>query len=152
MKKRLTVVVALTLALVLLCGCSLTDSALGNSIGGKLAQFAQRTSEHNPDGLKFSDMRYYRPDTEKLAADVAAVEEALDSGARLKAVEDLLDVCMDDYDEFDTMYALANIYNCKDLRDEYYALRRFIPRRRSGGRLFLGGLLRGLRRSGRFVL
>ena len=121
MKKRLTVVVALTLALVLLCGCSLTDSALGNSIGGKLAQFAQRTSEHNPDGLKFSDMRYYRPDTEKLAADVAAVEEALDSGARLKAVEALLDVCMDDYDEFDTMYALANIYNCKDLRDEYYA-------------------------------
>lgn len=121
MKKRITTVVALTLAMVLLCSCSLTDDSLGDRIGRKLSQFSAGDSDHNPDGLKFSEMHYYRPDTEKLAADVAAVEQALEDGARLKKVEGLLDVCMDDYDEFDTMYALANIYNCKDLRDEYYA-------------------------------
>ena len=121
MKKRITAVVALTLAMVLLCSCSLTDDSLGDRIGRKLSQFSAGDSDHNPDGLKFSEMHYYRPDTEKLAADVAAVEQALEDGARLKKVEGLLDVCMDDYDEFDTMYALANIYNCKDLRDEYYA-------------------------------
>ena len=66
-------------------------------------------------------MHYTRPDLDKLSADVAAVEEALENGMKLKDVEELLDVCMDGYDEFSTMYSLANIYNCKDLRDEYYA-------------------------------
>lgn len=117
MKKRVTVVISLLLALVLLSGCGIP----GGDLGDKLAKLVGRADEHNPDGLKFSEMHYVRPDLDKLAADVAAVEEALESGAKLKAVEELLDVCMDDYDEFSTMYSLANIYNSKDLRDEYYA-------------------------------
>lgn len=121
MKKRMTVAVALLLVLVLLCGCGIPEGSLGSKLGDKLAELVQSTNEHNPDGLKFSDMHYTRPDLDKLSADVAAVEEALESGAKLKDVEELLDVCMDGYDEFSTMYSLANIYNCKDLRDEYYA-------------------------------
>ena len=121
MKKRMTVAVALLLVLVLLCGCGIPGGSLGSKLGDKLAELVQSTNEHNPDGLKFSDMHYTRPDLDKLSADVAAVEEALESGAKLKAVEELLDICMDDYDAFSTMYSLANIYNCKDLRDEYYA-------------------------------
>ena len=121
MKKRMTVAVALLLVLVLLCGCGIPEGSLGSKLGDKLAELVQSTNEHNPDGLKFSDMHYTRPDLDKLSADVAAVEEALENGMKLKDVEELLDVCMDGYDEFSTMYSLANIYNCKDLRDEYYA-------------------------------
>ena len=121
MKKRMTVTVALLLVLVLLCGCGIPEGSLGSKLGDKLAELVQSTNGHNPDGLKFSDMHYTRPDLDKLSADVAAVEEALENGMKLKDVEELLDVCMDGYDEFSTMYSLANIYNCKDLRDEYYA-------------------------------
>lgn len=121
MKKRMTVAVALLLVLVLLCGCGIPEGSLGSKLGDKLAELVQSTNGHNPDGLKFSDMHYTRPDLDKLSADVAAVEEALENGMKLKDVEELLDVCMDGYDAFSTMYSLANIYNCKDLRDEYYA-------------------------------
>ncbi|MBR0039900.1 MAG: hypothetical protein IJP64_00790 [Oscillospiraceae bacterium] len=127
MKKRALSILALVLALVMLGGCSLpgiggSEGNLSGSFEDLISSITDRASlEHNPDGVMFSDMHYERPDTEKLAADVAAVEQALDEGQKLKAVEDLLDVCMDDYDHFSTMYSLANIYNCKDLRDEYYA-------------------------------
>ncbi len=130
MKKRLTKLVALTLVLVMLTGCGLPgfgsggggENDLSGTLDNTLSQITDRASmKHNPDGVMFSDMRYARPDTEALAADVAAVEDALEGGAALKRVEELLDRCMDDYDDFSTMYSLANIYNCKDLRDEYYA-------------------------------
>ena len=121
MKKRATKILALALALVLLSGCSLKGD-LSGSFGDILSQITDRAEQkHNPDGVMFSDMHYARPDTAKLAEDIAAVEQALDDGEKLKTVEDLLDVCMDDFDDFSTMYSLANIYNSKDLRDEYYA-------------------------------
>ena len=123
MKKRALTLLALMLALAMLGGCSLPGGGdLSGSFGDLISSITDRASmEHNPDGVMFSDMHYSRPDTEGLAADVAAVEQALEDGRDLRAVEELLDVCMDDYDHFSTMYSLANIYNCKDLRDEYYA-------------------------------
>ena len=122
MKKRVLKLIALVLALVMLGGCELPGSDLSGALGGLLSQVSDSDAlRHNPDGVMFRDMHYARPDTERLASDVAAVESALDSGASLQRVEELLDRCMDDYDEFSTMYSLANIYNCKDLRDEYYA-------------------------------
>lgn len=130
MKKRISKLIALALAFVMLTGCGLPgiDLSEGQGIdlsgllGDTLSQIADGISQdHNPDRVMFSDMHYARPDTEGLAADIAAVETALESGASLKRVEDLLDRCMDDYDDFSTMYSLVNIFNCKDLRDEYYA-------------------------------
>ena len=124
MKKSLTKILALVLCLALLCGCELPGSLPGDlsgTVGDLLSQVRGSVAEHNPHGLKFGDILYARPDMDKLAADIDAVKKALDGGESLKTVEDLLDVCMDDYDVFSTMNALANIYNCKDLRDEYYA-------------------------------
>ena len=122
MKKRTAAVISLILALVMLAGCSLPGTDLSGSVDEALSQILNREpEERNPDGVMFSDMHYSRPDLEKLTADVKAVESALESGAPLEEVEKLLDVCMDGYDEFATMYHLANIYNCKDMRDEYYA-------------------------------
>ena len=122
MKQRAAKLVSLILALVLLAGCGVPGAGLSGRLGELLSQITDTASrERNPEGVMFSDMRYVRPDTEKLAADIAAVESALESGAPLKQVEELLDVCMDGYDDFSTMYSLVNIYNCKDLRDEYFA-------------------------------
>ncbi len=122
MKRRAAKLVSLILALVMLAGCGVPGAGLSGRLGELLSQITDTASrERNPEGVMFSDMRYVRPDTEKLAADIAAVESALESGAPLKQVEELLDVCMDGYDDFSTMYSLVNIYNCKDLRDEYFA-------------------------------
>ena len=122
MKQRAAKLVSLILALVMLAGCGVPGAGLSGRLGELLSQITDTASrERNPEGVMFSDMRYVRPDTEKLAADIAAVESALESGAPLKQVEELLDVCMDGYDDFSTMYSLVNIYNCKDLRDEYFA-------------------------------
>lgn len=132
MKKTLCSLTALLLSLVLLGGCALRPASLSGPLSDKLdalaGQFGSPGPEaqdgervRNPDGLKFSEMRYERPDTEQLAADVRAVMDALERGAPLDELETLLDRCLDDDDRFDTMYALANIHNSKDLRDEYYA-------------------------------
>ena len=124
MKKKLTTLLALLLSLCLLCGCTAKGVDLSGALQGKLdalVEEADEPSEHNPDGIMFSDMHYSRPDTAKLEADVQAVTAALESGSELKDIEELLDECMDEYYRFSTMYSLANIYNCKDLRDEYYA-------------------------------
>ncbi len=130
MKKRLICVLALLLALTQFAGCSLRPVSLSDTLEEKLSGLFDGTPGasgedgdlvRNPDGLTFSQMRYVRPDVDTLSADVAAVMDALERGAGLEEVEALLDVCMDDFDHFDTMYSLANIYNCKDLRDEYYA-------------------------------
>ena len=67
MKKRLTKLVALTLALVMLTGCGLpgfgfdggTDADLSGTLGETLSQITDRASlEHNPDGVMFADMHY----------------------------------------------------------------------------------------------
>ena len=121
MKKKLTALLSLLLALLMLAGCSLQPTDLGEAVRDKLGALSGGDSEHNPDGVMFSDMRYTRPDTEALYTDIDAVQQALDGGSRLKKVEELLDVCMDAYYTFSTMYALCNIFNCRDLRDEYYA-------------------------------
>ena len=126
MKRRLYAMIALLLALCMLAGCTSGFGDLAETISGGIAEAIGGKSGdgdqvHNPDGLKFSEMNYYRPDFDKLSSDVGAVTEALDSGEDIDRVIELLEVCMDDYYEFSTMYSLANIYNCKDLRDEYYA-------------------------------
>ncbi len=142
MKKRTAAVLALILALVTLSGCALPGNDLSGPISGLLSQIPDSPSgsgssgggssgggpladrdwgERNPDGVVFSDIQYVRPDLEKLSQDVKAAESAIERGASLEEVEELLDVCMDGYDDFVTMYQLANIYNCRDLRDEFYA-------------------------------
>ncbi len=124
MKKRLTVLIALLLALSLLSGCTLKSSSLSGRLEEMLEDIRgafDGENVHNPDGIHFRDMHYERPAAEALYADVEAVKAALESGAKLKEVEELLDRCMDGYDHFETMLALADIYNSKDLRDEFFA-------------------------------
>ena len=135
MNKALRAVLAMLLALLMLGGCSLRPfplrpSSLSDSLREKLSELfddapaAAKDEEEavrNPDGLKFSEMRYARPDTEKLAEEIEDVKAALARGDSLERVETLLDLCMSDYYHFETMYTLCNIFASRDMRDEYYA-------------------------------
>lgn len=72
--------------------------------------------------VPFSEMEYERPDIDILRGYIEDVEDALDEGKmKLPEIEELLDKCMDEYHNFSTMETLANIRNCLDLTDEYYA-------------------------------
>ena len=49
------------------------------------------------------------------------MERALDGGEDLGAVVRLLDECYAAYDDYDTMYSLANIRACQDSKNAFYA-------------------------------
>ena len=72
--------------------------------------------------VPFSEMEYVRPDMDKLAEDVKALENALDAGEMdLKGIEELIDAVYDDFYDFRTMNNLANVRNCLNTLDEYYS-------------------------------
>ena len=72
--------------------------------------------------VHFSEMEYIRPDTDKMADDVAALKEALKTGTlSLEEIEEYLDVIYDDFFDFRSMNNLANVRSCLDTLDEYYS-------------------------------
>ena len=72
--------------------------------------------------VPFSEMVYSRPDVDGLIDDVYVLEEALEAGTMsLSEIEELIDVVYDDFYHFRTMNNIANVRNCLDLSDEYYA-------------------------------
>ena len=83
------------------------------------AEFAKTREEKI---VPFGEMEYSRPDIDVLREKVDAVEDALDEEKlSLSEIEELLDAFMDEYHNFSTMDMLADIRNCLDLTDEYYA-------------------------------
>ena len=120
-KKRIFSLISLLLCALLLCGCAEWDEAW-SEIGNFFADSGEQNHQHdNEDMVPFSQMAYERPDVEELEKRVALVQDALDQGKRLHAVEDLLDDCYESYYQFSTMLTLADIHNCLDLSDNYYA-------------------------------
>lgn len=73
-----------------------------------------------PDGVKFSDMEYIRPDLDELYSTVAAINDAL-SNKDTKAVKTLVLHFKDIIDGYYSMYTIAEIRNSLDLTDEFYA-------------------------------
>lgn len=104
--KKLTKLLALVLALVLLTGCAALTAALNGT-----------------EMVHYRDMKYTRPD-------MAAMEAALDQAIELSRQENtrenlrqLLDAIYgfyDHYDSFYTNYSLADIRTCQDLTDIYW--------------------------------
>ena len=120
-KNRMLSLIALLLCALLLCGCAEWDQTWG-SIESFFAGNGERSYRHdNENMVPFSQMVYERPDVDELESRVARVQEALDNGKRLRAVEALLNDCYESYYDFTTMYVLADIHNCLNLSDEYYA-------------------------------
>ena len=104
--KKLTRLLALVLALVLLTGCAGLTAALNGT-----------------EMVPYRDMQYTRPDMD-------AMENALDHAIELSRQEnsreilqqliDAIYVFYDHYDSFYTNYSLADIRTCQDLTDLYW--------------------------------
>ena len=107
MRKKLTSVLVLLFALLILCG-----SALPN--GWYRADGTEET-------LRFDDMPYVRPDAAAFRALADQVMQTMrDSGGYRKTVA-MLEELFTRYYEASTMSTIANIHSCRDLTDEYWA-------------------------------
>lgn len=119
MKKKLTRILAMLLALLMLSGCS---SALIDRYMGDLTRRLTRNYLSGSSNIvPFDEMEYVRPDLSTIEADFKAVTDAVDSGADYDEVTSLLDTCYANYYDFDTMYSIAEIRSCQDVYDTYYA-------------------------------
>ena len=115
MKKRLCIVLSLLLAAVLLAGCGMPAPLLASPLHKTREDYA--ALELRP----FDEMPYERPDVEAMRAKVDEIEAALDAGVRFRKLTKLLDEFYALYYSADTMYTLADIRNCQDLSNPYYA-------------------------------
>lgn len=120
MKKRTISLLSMLLAVLLLAGCGSIKQA-AEEFAQSAGSFSFGGTQHSPGIVHFDDMEYSRPDLDALRADIAAVEEGLDSGLSFLKIKRLLDSCYEDYYSYNTMYTLADIRSCQDLTDEYYA-------------------------------
>ncbi len=93
---------ALVLALLMLTGCS-----------------GVQTAANGTDIVRFEDMEYQRPNLNDLQYTLdSAVETA--QGLEIRDILDAIYRFYDEYDAFYTNYALASIYNSRDLTDIYW--------------------------------
>lgn len=120
MKKRIITLIAMALALALLCGCA-GVSGLGGNGGFSGGTKSYGSSGHSGSMPVFSEIEYVRPDIDALQAAVAQVGQALSNGSSLVKISDAIDKCYEEYYNFYTMYNLADIRACQNMRDEYYA-------------------------------
>lgn len=115
MKKKTLSLLSLLLCVCLLCGCSGVSGSLTGLLSQEREDYAVRTL------CRFADMPYERPDLDAMRTKAAEIEEALEKSARFRKVTGLLDELFALYYSADTMAAIADIRNCQDLTDEYYA-------------------------------
>ena len=102
MKKKLTAILAVLLAVLLLCG-----SASPNAF--------EKTEVH------FNDMEYERPDAEAFQALADQVIQMLEEAAGYRRTVEKLGALFEDYISAETMLTLADIHSCQDLTDDYWA-------------------------------
>lgn len=123
MKKKLTRIIAVLLSLLLLSGCSAEYLAdFVEDYFSELISSVRHSIISMSSGVeKFSDIEYVRPDIEQISADFKAVTEALELGADIDELGELLDTCYTNYFSFETMYTLADIRSCQNVYDTYYA-------------------------------
>ena len=114
MNKKFSCVLALMLCVSLLCGCGAPGALAGLSSPDR-EDYAVR------ELCVFEDMPYERPDLDALEDMAAQLEEALAGKASYRKVTKLLDEVYGMYNSFETMATIADIRNCQDLSDEFYA-------------------------------
>ena len=69
----------------------------------------------------FDEIEYVRPSTETLRSLVDELETLISENAGFDTVTEKLDEIYEAYYHFETMYVLADIRNCLDLTDSFYA-------------------------------
>lgn len=125
LKKKLTAIISLILAALLLSSCASTGAAaltggilggLGELIDGIFGAFTGRD-----EGVPFSEMEYARPDMDAIEAHVDEAIEALEDNVSYSRISDAITQCINDFYDFQTAYALSDIHSCLDTTDEYWA-------------------------------
>lgn len=108
MKKKFIKLWALLLALLMLCGCAETGAfALRGKTGG--------------EAWAFDSIAYMRPDMADMEKAVAELEQSLKAPELPRDIRERLEHCYSAYNNFYTMYNLADIRSCQNTADEYYA-------------------------------
>ena len=115
MRKRLTAVLSLLLAALLLAGCGMPAPLLTGPLHKTREDYATLTLR------PFNRMPYQRPDVEAIRAKADEIKDALNGGVRFRKLTRMLDEFYSMYYSADTMYTIADIRNCQDLTNSYYA-------------------------------
>lgn len=121
MKKSIYRILPALLSALLLSGCAGGDTY--REVWRPVQETPPAQTEASPESelVVFDQLVYERPDLQALEESVEAVKAALDGGEQLERVEELLDICLTQYEHYQTMTVLADIRNCQDLTDTYYA-------------------------------
>ncbi len=98
-------IIALVLVMALLLGGCVSMEDLMMELGGYTS---------------FSEMSYARPNLNRLQSAVEEVHARIEDGSKLLKLMDAVYDAYDLYNAFNTSYALAQIYYCKDLTDVYW--------------------------------
>ena len=114
MKRKLCVIVAVLLSASLLGGFTMTQDYQEGVPGFPSAGGTEEL-------CRFSEMPYVRPDLAAFEEAAEEIETALDAGVSFHGLVKLLDKLQALYDTACTMYTIADIRNCRDLTDEFYA-------------------------------
>lgn len=116
--KRTVSVLSMILCLCLLGGCGFPEAVV-DVLTEVMA--TEVSPSRNPGNIRFEDIEYARCDLSEMEAHIRRAIETVEAGETYKNITDRLEVCLDDYDHFSTMYAVANIRNSMNLLDDYYA-------------------------------
>jgi len=111
MKKRISSIISLLLALLLLAGCG------ADSVSTVIVYERQPVQR---EMLRFEDIEYIRPELDSMYATADALLEALENPFKLNVAAQLLDSFLLECSNFDTMYMLAYIRSSMDVHDEFY--------------------------------
>lgn len=114
---RALLVVGLVLLLPVL---DLLITGVDNLMHGRSFFYESARSAPDAQMVHFDEMVYERPDAEALRRTVEDIKAALAEGD-LRKTEALIEQCSEQYTHYDTMYVLADIRNCQDLTDDFYA-------------------------------
>ena len=92
-------------------------------IMGAAANRGDKPEKSLMDGVPvhFSMMNYESPDLDRIAEHIDTAISAVENNRSYSEICSALDVCTDDYYDFSTAYALAEIHSCRDMTDEYWA-------------------------------
>lgn len=122
MKKKLTAIISLILAALLLSSCAVTDALpLSGRLLGGIFEGISNALSGRADDVPFSEMEYVRPDMDAIEGRILAATDALESNASYSRISGKITQCITDYYDFQTAYALADIHSCLDTTDEYWA-------------------------------
>ena len=127
MRNKLKSVIAVLLASVLLCGGAMPTNDRKPGLTEKDKQVESKAAESKTTELeegeifRFDDLPYERPDVDTFCEKADELIDALEQGAGYRRVVALLNELFTMYYHAETMGTIADIRNCLDLSDKYYA-------------------------------